>query len=112
MLSKKYHLPIQKFSKPRVNLFGIARGKYFIVKSKSNKLLFCRFGVIVSNKVSKSAVKRNKIKRTIFDFIRLKEYHLRTGKDILVIVSPQVSKLTKIEAERELENYFAQIAKR
>ena len=106
MLSKKYRLPIQKFSKPRANLFEIARGKYFIVKSKPNKLLFSRFGVIISNKVNKSAVKRNKIKRIIFDFIRLKEYHLKTRKDILIIISPLVNKLTKKELEKELEKYY------
>lgn len=106
MLPKKYRLPIQGFSKPRANFFKIARGKYFIVKSRPNKLLFSRFGVVISGKVNKSSVKRNKIKRIIFDFIRTKEYHLKAGEDALMIVSPFVNKLTKKELEKELEKYY------
>ncbi len=101
MLSKKYRLPIQEFlGKSSKSV----RGVYFTIKSKTNNLLFSRFGVVISRKISKSAVRRNKIKRIIFDFIRFKEYYLKAGKDVLVIVSPQVSKLTKIEIEGELEN--------
>ncbi len=101
MLSKKYRLPIQEFIKSRSN---IIKGDYFIFKFKKNNLLFSRIGVIISGKVNKSAVKRNKIKRIIFDFFRLKEYHLGAGKDILFIVLLSVNKLTKAEIGREIEN--------
>ncbi|MEE8131712.1 MAG: ribonuclease P protein component [Candidatus Paceibacterota bacterium] len=107
MLPKKYRLSIQKFLKN--NHQKVVRSKYFAIKFKSNNLSFSRFGIVISNKVSKSAVKRNKIKRIIFDFFRLKEYYLKlkTGKDVLIIVSTQVNKLTKVEIERELENVFS-----
>lgn len=102
MLSKKHRLPIQKFIKSHST--NGARSDYFFVKFKTNNLPFSRFGVVISRKVSKSAVKRNRIKRIIFDFIRLKEYYLKAGKDVLIIVSPQAGKLMKAEIEKELED--------
>ena len=102
MLSKKHRLPIQEFFKN--GRAKIIRGKYFIIKTRLSNLPFSRFGAIVSAaKVSKSAVKRNKIKRTFFNFIRLNKHHLKPGKDTLIIFSPLVSKLVKKEIENELE---------
>ncbi|MEK7496205.1 MAG: ribonuclease P protein component, partial [Patescibacteria group bacterium] len=81
----------------------IRRSDFFIVKSRDNDLLFSRFGAVISAKVNKSAVKRNKIKRTIFNFIRFKKFYELTGKDALIIVLPSASKLIKSEIEKELK---------
>lgn len=102
MLAKKYKLLIQKFLKT-AGRRKVDRNKFFIIKSKPNNLPFSRFGVTVSGKVDKSAVKRNKIKRIIFNFIRSKEYHLmKDGGDVLIIVLPPVGKLKPIETKKEL----------
>ena len=61
---------------------------------------------MISAKVNKSAVKRNKIKRTIFNFIRFKKFYELTGKDALIIVLPSASKLIKSEIEKELKKYY------
>lgn len=66
-------------------------------------MAFSRFGVIISSKVSKSAVKRNKIKRTIFDFIRLNKLHEISGQDVLITVLPRTTELTREEVEKELK---------
>jgi ribonuclease P protein component len=66
-------------------------------------LKFSRFGAVVSGKVSKSAVARNKIKRIIFDFIRLREVYRQPGRDFLIITSPRVNRATKEEIEKQLE---------
>ncbi len=104
MLPKKYRLPVQDFIKKNRFKVKVVRSDYFIIKPAPNNLPFSRFGAVVSGKVNKSAVRRNKIKRIIFDFIRLREYYLEEGKDVLVIVLPLASKLTKAEIEKELEN--------
>lgn len=104
MLPKKYRLPIQKFLKN--GRTKITRGKYFFIKTRPNNLSFSRFGVIVSGKVSKSAVKRNKIKRIIFNFIRLNEYFFKKGIDILIIILVSVNQLTKQEIESELKKLY------
>ncbi len=102
MLAKQFRLQIQKWLKERKKTI-IRRSHFFIIKLRDNDLLFSRFGVVISAKVNKSAVKRNKTKRTIFNFIRLKKFYELPGKDILIIVSLPASKLMKSKIEKELE---------
>ena len=102
MLAKRFRLQIQKWLGEKKRTV-IRRSDFFIVKLRDNDLLFSRFGAVISAKVNKSAVKRNKIKRTIFNFIRLKKLHELAGKDILIIVLPSINKLTKPEIEKELK---------
>lgn len=102
MLAKKFRLQIQKWLKEKRNTIT-RKSDFFIVKFRTNDLLFSRFGIVVSAKVNKSAVKRNKIKRIIFDFIRLEKLHKSAGRDVLIIVLPSANKLTKTEIEKELE---------
>lgn len=101
MLAKKFRLPIQNWLRER-KIIIIRKSDFFIIKTSGNNLPFSRFGVVISKKVSKSAVKRNKIKRIIFDFIRLKKLHEVSSKDVLIIISPKTAELKKEEIEREL----------
>ena len=82
MLKKKYRLPwgvrfdeSVSFSAPQ-----------FIAKAKPNTLLFNRFGVIVSKKIDKRAVVRNRIKRLIYSIIEELHKNIKYGNDILIIV--------------------------
>lgn len=102
MLAKKFRFKIQEWLKEKRKI-TTRRSDFFIIKSRTNDLLFNRFGTIINGKVSRSAVSRNKIKRTIFNFIRLKKKHKQAGNDVLIIVLPQASGLTKLEIEKELE---------
>jgi len=90
MLAKKYKLPIQSFlaKKPKVT----GKTNFFMVRQLPNNFDYSRFGVVISKKVSASAVVRNKIKRIIFDFIRLNKYNLKPGRDILFTVLFQIKK--------------------
>ncbi len=102
MLTKRFRLQIQKWLGEKKRTV-IRRSDFFIVKLRDNDLLFSRFGAVIGAKVNKSAVKRNKIKRTIFNFIRLKKLHELPGKDVLIIVLPSASKLIKSEIKKELK---------
>jgi len=99
MLAKKFRLPIQKFIGQKSKS---VRSDFFIVKFRPNDLGFSRFGTVISKKVYKSAVKRNKLKRIIFNFIQAKKLHLKQNNDVLIIVSPKISRLTKAEIEEKL----------
>ena len=59
-----------------------------------NELDNSRFGIIVSNKISKKAVKRNKIKRQIRSILRKKLEILNKNIDCTVIALPKL--LTQI----------------
>jgi len=102
MLAKKFRLQIQDWFKERKKTVS-HKSDFFIVKIARNNLSFSRFGAIISKKVHKSAVKRNKIKRAIFNFIRLNKYHESPGKDVLIIVSPAASRLMSKGIKEELK---------
>ncbi len=102
MLAKKFRLPIHKWQQEKKTTIA-RRSSFFIVKFRTNNLEFSRFGIIISAKVSKKAVARNKIKRTIFNFIRLKKLHLNSSRDILIIVLPLANQLTKKEIQEQLK---------
>jgi ribonuclease P protein component len=83
-LSKKKD--IEKVSKSG----KVSYASLFILKFNPNNLTFSRFGLIVSNKVSKKATKRNLIKRRIREILRLALPKIRQGFDIIIIVSPKI----------------------
>ena len=70
------------------NIFG--KGAYFSEKFLALKIVesnleISRFGFIVSNKVSKKAVERNRIKRLLRETIRLKWDKIKPGFDAIFI---------------------------
>lgn len=67
--------------------FGDLLGIKFVI----NSLQYNRFGIIISNKVNKSAVKRNLIKRRLKEAIKLKNKEVRQGFDIVIIALPAIS---------------------
>jgi ribonuclease P protein component len=91
MLPKKFRLPIQQWMKKRGRKIITKKSNFFIVKFMSNGLGYSRFGIIISSKIQKKAVERNRLKREIFNFIRLNNFHLRPGKDFLVVALPAVA---------------------
>ena len=108
MLAKKYKLPIEKFLAKRPLIAG--RSDLIGLKILPNNLEFSRFGVVIIKKVSAKATDRNKVKRIIFDFIRIKKFYLKPGLDILINVFPQKKEIEKIELERELLNTLIKIS--
>ncbi len=65
----------------------IARSKYFVGKSTHNpRRSEPRVAVVVSKKVIKSAVKRNRIRRRLYEIIRLEFPNLIPQTDLVYIV--------------------------
>lgn len=52
------------------------------------------------------ATRRNKTKRVIFNFLRLKHVHRKAGRDVLIIVLPPAAGLTKEEIQKELDKFL------
>lgn len=102
MLAKKYRLQIDEWLKDKKKRIFGRKSDFFVVKTSANNLDFSRFGVVISAKVSKSAVVRNRIRRTIFNFIRLNKFQEIAGNDVLIIVLPPAAKLTRQEIENNI----------
>ena len=109
MLAKKYRLPIQTTLNKSGRTF---RSRSFLIKSFLNGLGFNRFGVVISKKVDKRSIKRNLIKRIIFD-LSGKFVHTKNADktDILFIVSPAMIKTEKADIIKELEESLQKIIK-
>ena len=107
MLAKKYRLPIQSVLNKSGRTFS---GRSFLIKAFSNQADFNRFGVVISKKVDKRAVKRNWIKRIVLD--TAKKFVVAENKnkfDVLIIVYPAMIKLEKADIIKELEEALNKI---
>jgi len=65
-------------------------GKVFGLKAAKNKLAIDRFGILISTKISKKAVIRNRFKRQLREIIREELPKLAGGHDIVLIVLPLI----------------------
>jgi len=85
MFKKEFRLRKQKDFE---NVFD--KGFYFSdnflsLKTAKNGLPISRFGFIVSKKVSKKAVRRNRVKRLLRESVRLTQKNIKPGFDAVFI---------------------------
>ncbi|MDO8583107.1 MAG: ribonuclease P protein component [bacterium] len=71
----------------------------FVLKAKKNDLALNRFGVVVSKKIDKRAVERNRIKRMFRDVLSDLCVNMLSGHDILYIVRIGIVNKTKEEIQ-------------
>jgi ribonuclease P protein component len=102
---KKENRLTKKKDFDRVFVKGMSSYNNFLgIKTISNKLKINRYGIIVSNKVSKSAVARNKIKRTIRGFITENEEKIIKGRDVVIIGLKNLKEASQNEIKVSLDN--------
>ena len=82
---------------------------FFFLKIAENKTRSNRFGIVVSKKIDKRAVIRNKIKRQVGRYIRENEKNLPIGKDMLIIVRPGIKGRRSNEICESIEKIFKKI---
>ena len=102
MLSSKYRLK-KKINFARIEIDGkMIQSRSFgmgIFDRKDNEP--SHFGFIISTKISKKAVVRNRIKRIMSEIIRKYLDKLKDGYDVLFLIKHQAVKITKKELEDE-----------
>lgn len=102
MLSSKYRLK-KKINFARIEIDGS------LIQSKSFGMgIYNRaddepshFGFIISTKISKKAVIRNRIKRIMSETVRVNLDKLKNGFDILFLIKHQAVKISREELENE-----------
>ena len=68
-----------------------------------------RFAVVVSQTVVKSAVRRNRIRRRIYEIIRLELAFLKDDQDVVAIIfSPEVLLMPHKELKQAIKGLFSQ----
>ena len=85
------------------------RSQLFTVKYIENtRRKHSRFSVVVSKKVVKSAVGRNRIRRRLYEYIRTHQPQLQGVYDIVVIcTSPELRTLPYAQIDEQLTTLFA-----
>lgn len=86
------------------------RSSLIVVKlSKNPRRKHSRFAVVISKKVMKSAVRRNRIRRRVYEIIRQELPHLQAGRDVAcIIVSGEVLSLPHKELCAAMRELFTQ----
>jgi len=77
-------------------------GQNFGIKVVSNNLSVTRLGILISTKVSKKAVIRNRLRRQIREIIRSELINLKSGQDVVIIVFPQILDKNFLEIKNAL----------
>ncbi len=80
--------------------------KEFGFKIIKNNFKKNRYGIVVSLKVDKKAVVRNKIRRQIREIIRLNNKNIKQGFDIMILTRSLIKDLKYKEIEEKLLNLF------
>ena len=80
------------------------RDNLFILKVAKNNLQISRFGFIVSQKVSKKAVVRNKVRRRLVATIKAEEKNIKEGNDLVFIALSGIEKKEFSEIKEAVNN--------
>lgn len=68
-----------------------------------------RFAVVVSKKILKSAVGRNRIRRRIYEIIRLEKDKLKDSQDVIFIISsPEIINMPHLELLSTMKHILSQ----
>ena len=82
---------------------------FLILKIVQNNLEESRFGFIVSQKVSKKAVLRNKVKRRLRDIVQQNMVKIKKGADVALIALPGLEKKNFLETKETLNKLLKNI---
>jgi len=81
-------------------------GKFVFLKYLKNNLNVNRFGFVVSLRISKRAVIRNRIRRQLREATRRNLSNIKHGFDVLIIAKPEIINKKYQEIRNELEYLF------
>ncbi len=81
-------------------------GTGIYLKVRENNLEQSRFGFVISKKVSKKAVVRNKIKRRLREVVRIDISEIKRGVDVVVVVLPGFEKNNFQTVKEKINNLF------
>lgn len=105
MLPKHHRLP----GNTRFHKAQVIKTPLFSLRVQSNSLESSRFGFVVSKKVDKRAVVRNRLKRVFRSCIEEKLSQIKPGNDMLFILSPTLLTISREEMKEELAKIFSSL---
>lgn len=79
---------------------------FLILRAVGSKTEDCRFGIVVSKKISKKATVRNRVKRKLRALTELKIKKIKKGTDIIFIALPGLERKEFSEVEKTINSLF------
>jgi ribonuclease P protein component len=83
------------------------KGKSVFLRYLINGTDKTKVGFVVSKKISKLAVERNKAKRRMREIVRLRKNSLKDGLSIVIVSLPQIKGMTYQEIKEDLGNILS-----
>jgi len=108
MLAKNNRLSGQKNFDRILKSQNTARGQFLYVKTIPNNLDQTRFGIIISNKISPLANKRNYVRRLIRQIISENIKQITLGLDIVILAKQNIIGTKLPDLRQDLEKVFIQ----
>ena len=109
MLPKAYRLPGKDFKKITSSGRHIPGQLFGAVILKSSKAEPSRFGFIVSAKVAKKAVDRNRIKRLLREAVRVHLSHSSSGYDAILLAKRSLKDVSLKEVSAAVGDLFKRL---
>ena len=109
MLKKEFRLRKQKDFENVFNRGVYFSEKFLILKAVENNLPFSRFGFVVSKKISKKAVERNRVKRLMSESIRLSQEEIKPGFDVVFVSRSGIVGESLEEVKEPMENLLKKL---
>ena len=81
-------------------------GQFLVLKTAPNGKDFSRFGFVVSQKISKKATIRNKIKRRLREAVRMLLAKVKSGFDVVFFTRKGIEEKGFLEIKESLEELF------
>ena len=85
------------------------KNNLFILKVKENNLGLNRFGFVISSKVSKKAVIRNKIRRRLAEIIKSEIENIPLGTDLVFIALRGIEKKEFVDLKEAVKTTLSKI---
>jgi ribonuclease P protein component len=86
MLAKRYRLPATFFKSQPATRPEKRENDFFTARRYHSCRAYSRFAVVVSKKVAPLAVTRTRLRRLVYEYIRLSGGWARPGGDVVVVI--------------------------
>ena len=87
----------------------LAAGAFITVRTQANRFQLIRCAVVISKKVDKRAVVRNRCRRRVQEILRTHLSELQGGSDILIYIRKDISDLSVAEIQSEVLNTLKRV---
>ena len=85
------------------------KNSFLVLKTAPNKLEESRFGLVVSQKISKKAVVRNKVRRRMSEAIKTMIKDIKKGVDVVLIALPGIESKSFLEIKEILASVIKKV---